>query len=286
MSSVVARPTEPMREISPSAIDGDWRRMSHLATTLAVTELRVRFFNSALGYLWSLMRPLLFFGVLYAVFSQIVRAGSGIDFYPAVLLGGIVLHTFFAEATGDGVDSLIRHESLVRRVAFPRLVIPLSVTLTAGFNLVMNLVAAIFFMAIAGVTPHWSWLELPLILIVLFLFAQGVVMLLSVEFVRYRDVQPIWQVVLQALFYLTPILYPIEAIQKRNPDLAKLAMCNPLATINQQFRHAIIDPTAPSAAKAIGGTILLLIPLGIVVAIFCLGLWVFSRRAPLIAEEL
>ena len=277
---------EPLRDISPSALDGDWRRMFHLARTLAVTELRVRFFNSALGYLWSLMRPLLFFGVLYVVFSQIVRAGAGIHYYPAVLLSGIVLYTFVAEATGDGVESLVRNESMVRRVAFPRLVIPLAVTLTAAFNLVMNLTAALFFMALAGVSLHWTWIEAPLILALLFVLAQGLVMLLSVQYVRYRDVQPIWGVVVQAFFYLTPILYPIEAIEHRNPQLAHLAMCNPLAAIIQQFRHAVIDPTAPSAAEAIGGTWRLLIPLGIIAGLFALGLWVFSRRAPSIAEEL
>ncbi len=277
---------EPLRTVTPSALDGDWRRMIHLATTLAATELRVRFFNSALGYLWSLMRPLLFFGVLYVVFSQIVRAGAGIDYYPAVLLSGIVLYTFLGEATGDGVESLVRNESMLRRVSFPRLVIPLSVSLTAGFNLAMNLVAVMFFMALAGVSPHWSWLEAPFILAVLFVLVQGLVMLLSVQYVRYRDVQPIWGVVVQALFYLTPILYPIEAIQQRSPGLSKLAMCNPLAAINQQFRHAVIDPTAPSAAQAIGGAPMLLIPLGVVAGVFAVGLWVFSRRAPGIAEEL
>ena len=281
-----AEPLAPLRSVAPTALGGDWRRMMHLATTLAATELRVRFFNSALGYLWSLVRPLLFFGVLYAVFSQIVRAGSGIEYYPAVLLCGIVLHTFFAEATGDGVDALIRHESMIRRVAFPRLVIPVAVTLTAAFNLVMNLLAAVLFLTIAGASPHWTWLEAPLILALLFVFAQGLVMLLSVGFVRFRDVQPIWQVCIQILFYVTPILYPIEAVEKRNADLAHVVMANPLAAINQQFRHAVIDPSAPSAAAAIGGTGRLLIPLGIIVGTFALGLWVFSRRAPGIAEEL
>lgn len=286
MSDAALTAVEPLRPVAPSALDGDWRRMLHLATTLAATELRVRFFNSALGYLWSLMRPLLFFGVLYLVFSQVVRAGSGIEYYPAVLLCGIVLYTFFAEATGDGVDSLVRHESLMRRVAFPRLVIPLSVTLIAAFNLVMNLVAAVLFLTIAGASPHWTWFEAPLLLAILFVFAQGISMLLSVQFVRYRDVQPIWQVVAQALFYLTPLLYPIETVEKHYPKLAEIMMWNPLAAINQQFRHAVIDPTAPSAAEAIGGAPRLLIPLGIVAILFAGGLALFSRRAPQIAEEL
>lgn len=281
-----AAPPAELRFVTPGAVGGDWRRMAYLSVMLAYTELKVRFFDSALGYLWSLMRPLLMFGVLYLVFNEIVRAGSGIEFYPAVLLSGIVLYTFFAEATGDAVESVIKHETLVRRVAFPRLVIPLSVTLTSAFNLLMNLVAACFFMVLSGVTPHWGWLELPLLLAVLAVFALGIAMLLSVLFVRFRDVKPIWQVVLQALFYATPILYPIEAIQQHAPKLAEAAMFNPLAAIIQQFRHAVIDPSAPSAAEAIGGAVWLLVPGGIIAALFALGLWVFARMAPTIAEEL
>jgi len=147
-------PRAEFRVVSPSAIAGDWRRVFYLSTLLAWTDLKVRFFDSALGYLWSLMRPLLFFGVLYAVFSEIVRIGSGIQYYPAVLLSGIVLYTFFSESTNDAVQSVLKHEALVRKVAFPRLVIPLSGTLIAGFNLLMNLLAALFFMVLSGVVPR------------------------------------------------------------------------------------------------------------------------------------
>jgi ABC-2 type transport system permease protein len=232
------------------------------------------------------MRPLMFFGVLYVVFNEIIRLGDAIEFYPVVLLTGIVLYTFVAEATGDAVDSMVRHESLIRRVAFPRLVIPLAVTFTATFNLFMNLIVVFFFMALSGVPVHWTWLELPLLVGILVIASLGVAMLLSVLYVRFRDVQPIWQVVLQALFYATPLLYPIEAIRDRYPELAKIALCNPLAAVNQQVRHALIDPTAPSAAAAIGGTPRLLVPIGIVAGLFVLGLFAFARMAPRIAEEL
>jgi ABC-2 type transport system permease protein len=279
-------PRAEFRVVSPSAIAGDWRRVFYLSTLLAWTDLKVRFFDSALGYLWSLMRPLLFFGVLYAVFSEIVRIGSGIQYYPAVLLSGIVLYTFFSESTNDAVQSVLKHEALVRKVAFPRLVIPLSGTLIAGFNLLMNLLAALFFMVLSGVVPRASWLELPALLALLMALALGVSMLLSVLYVRFRDIDPIWQVITQALFYATPILYPVEVIAARYPKLAQLAMWNPLAAIIQQFRHAVIDPTAPSAAAAIGGTVWLLIPLGIVFGLLALGWVTFNRMSPKVAEQL
>ena len=274
------------RTVRPSAVSGDWRRTVYLAVTLALTELKVRFFDSALGYLWSLMRPLMFFGVLYVVFSQIIRLGDEIEFYPVVLLMGIVLYTFFAEATGDSVESMIKHEGLIRRVAFPRLVIPLAVTVTAVFNLFMNLIVVFIFMALSGVPLHWTWLELPALVALLTAFALGIALLLSVLYVRFRDIKPIWQVVLQAAFYATPILYPIEVVRREYPEAVAWVMCNPLAAINQQMRYAMLDPTAPSAGEAIGGIWRLAVPLGIIAATFVAGLVCFVRLAPTIAEEL
>jgi ABC-2 type transport system permease protein len=274
------------RTVAPSAVSGDWRRTVYLSVMLAFTELKVRFFDSALGYLWSLMRPLLFFGVLYVVFSQIIRLGDDIGFYPIVLLMGIVLYTFVSEATGDAVESMIKHQSLIRAVAFPRLVIPLAVTVTAAFNLLMNLIVVFVFMALQGVDVRWTWLELPFLVGLLMILALGVALLLSVLYVRFRDVKPIWQVVLQALFYATPILYPVEVIMGRYPDALKFVMCNPLAAINQQVRYAVIDPAAPSAAAAIGGFGRLIVPLAIIAALFVAGLVCFARMAPRIAEEL
>jgi ABC-2 type transport system permease protein len=232
------------------------------------------------------MRPLLFFGVLYVVFSQIIPLGDEIEFYPVVLLMGIVLYTFLSEATGDAVESMVKHESLIRRVAFPRLVIPLAVTITAAFNLLMNLLVVFGFMAINRVPIRWTWLELPFLLGLLIVLALGIALLLSVLYVRFRDIKPIYGVVLQALFYMTPILYPVEAIIKRYPDMAKWVMCNPLAAVNQQVRYAVLDPTAPSAGAAIGGTWRLLAPVGLIGVLFVAGLVCFARMAPRIAEEL
>ena len=282
------------RVVTPSAVSGDWRRTVYLSFTLAATELKVRFFGSALGYLWSLMRPLLFFGVLYLVFSQVLRLGNAIEFYPIVLLMGIVLYTFLAEATGDAVASMVKHESLIRRVAFPRLVIPVAVTVTAAFNLLMNLIVVFAFMVLTGralgsgptVDVRWTWLELPFLLGLLIVLALGVALLLSVLYVRFRDIQPIWTVVLQALFYLTPILYPVEAVRDKYPQALQYVMLNPLAAVNQQIRYAVIDPTAPSAGEAIGGMGMLLVPLGIIAVLFIAGLVCFARLAPQIAEDL
>ena len=268
----------------PSALGGDVQRFASLTWTLAVLEFRLKFFGSVLGYLWQLMKPLLLFGVLYVVFTEFVRLGGGVMHYPAVLLMGIVIYTFYAEATAGSVGSVLNRENLVRKIHFPRLVIPLSVVLTTYLNFVLNFLAVLVFLLIQGVEVRWSWLEIVPLAVLLGLFCTGIAMALSALFVRYRDVSPIWDVALPISFYGTPILYPIETIPSER--VQHLLMCNPLAAIVQQTRHALIDPTAPSAADAIGGGVRLLIPLAILVAICALGYRIFDRSAPHIAEDL
>ena len=268
----------------PSALGSDVRRLLQLAVTLAVMEFKLRFFGSVLGYLWQLVRPLLLFGVLYVVFTEFVRLGQGVRYYPAILLTGIVLFTFFSDATSRSVTAVADRESLVRKVEFPRLVVPLAVLLIAYFNLVLNLLAVLVFVLATGVTPRLEWLALPLLLVPLGLFAGGLAMLLSALFVRFRDVQPIWEVMLQVIFYGSPILYVLDILPEhlREP----VVWFNPLATILVQARHSLIDETAPNAWDAAGGFAYLLIPGAIVLGLVVLGFWVFNREAPRIAEEL
>ncbi len=266
----------------PSAFGGGVRRFWNLTLTLAATEFKLRYFGSALGYLWTLMRPLMFFGVLYVVFTQVIRFGAGIEFYPVYLLTSIVLWTCFVEATGGSVTCLTDREGLLRKIRFPRMVVPLSVSLTALFNLGMNLIAVLVFALISGVRPRWTWFEMPVLVALLAVFATGVGMLLSALYVRYRDIAPIWEVTVQALFYASPVLY----VAAQFKQFEAYALANPIAAILTQMRHAFIDPSAPTAAAAMGSTVALLVPLGIIAGVFGLGLWVFNREAPRIAENL
>jgi ABC-2 type transport system permease protein len=278
----VSAPTTA-RYHGPTAFGEDLRRLGNLTFTLAANDFKLRFFGSALGYLWSLMRPLLLFGVLYVVFTEIVRFGSGVNNYPVYLLTGIVMFTFFSETTSRGVTSLIERETLLRKIRFPRLVVPLSVALHALFNLGLNMIVVFVFVFASGIDPRWSWLEIFPLSAVLVLLATGVTMLVSALYVRYRDVQPIWEVALQILFYASPIIYTTETY----PDsIEHQALVNPIAAVLAQMRHALVDPDAPTAAAAIGGGVRLLIPLGLTLAVFALGAWVFTREAPRIAEDL
>ncbi len=284
-------PTPSHRVHRPAAIGGDLHRFWSLTFTLARTEFKLRFFGSVLGYLWTLVRPLLLFSVLWVFFTKVGHVNDNKNpaerFYGAQLLGSIVLFTFFAEATGNAVRSVVDRENLVRRVRFPRLVIPASVVLFAMFNLGLNLIVVMIFAIGAGVHPMLSWLELPLIVAALIIFAAGMSMLLSALFVSFRDVQPIWEVLLQVVFYASPVIISIVTVKARlSQTLLHIYMLNPLAVVFQQFRHAMITHATPSAGQVLGSWSALFGALAIVAVVFAVGFVVFNRAATRIAENL
>jgi ABC-2 type transport system permease protein len=284
---IETRPSEgrkPLRSVhGPTAFSSDGRRLLSLTWLIARTQFQLAYYNSVLGPLWTLMRPLMLFGVLYVVFSQIIDFGSGITDYPVVLLLNIVLFSFFQEATATSVPSLVERESLLRKMQFPRIAIPLSTVLTACMNMALNLVAVIVFLLAYGVDPRWTWLLLPLVLLPLAAFATGAGMLLSSLYVRFRDIAPIWSVVSTMLFYATPVLYAIETVPD---DFERYVLFNPIACLLEQARHWMIDPEAQGAVTAIGGWGWALVPIGVGVGIVALGTWVFHKEAPGLAERL
>jgi ABC-2 type transport system permease protein len=276
------------RRYGPSAFGDDLRRFVNLTFTLANTDFKLTYFGSALGYVWSLMRPLLFFGVLDVVFTQFFHVGKGVPHYAVTLLAAIIFWTFFLQVTSGCVQCLLAREGLLRKMRFPRLVIPLAVALTAFYQFVLNLIPVFAFALATGVTPRLSWLELPPLAILLAAVGLGAGMLLSVLYVRFRDIQPIWDITSQILFYGSPIIYPVTQYNTL-PALGHVLMTSPVAAIITQMRHALTGGTRtvnPDAAVAIGGAVRLLIPLAIILAVFALGVWFFNREAPRIAENL
>jgi ABC-2 type transport system permease protein len=303
-ASLLAVTTTTAQAYGPSALGGSLKRFIELTLTLARTEFKLRYFGSVLGYFWSLIRPLLFFGVIYVFFTQILSLGGSIPNYGVYLLTGIVLWSYFGEATGNCVTCLVAREAMLRKVRFPRLAIPLSVSLTAAFNLAMNFIAVIVFALLSGISPRLSWLWLIPIALGFVVLATGVGMLLSVLYVRFRDIQPIWDVVSQILFYSAPIMY--TAVKYRGLEHA--ALLNPIAMMLTQMGYAFIHPglvfigpsgichgptagCAPnypmrSAAAASGGMLHVLISIGIILLVFAIAWWVFTREAPRVAENL
>jgi ABC-2 type transport system permease protein len=271
------------RDITGGIVVGDFRRFLALTWTLALTDWKLRFYGSVLGYVWQLARPFAFFGVIYVVFTQIVDLGDEIKNYGVYILFALVLFNFFAEVTNSCVRSLVSRENLLRKISFPRLAIPMAITLTGLFNLGGTLVAVFVFAAVSGVYPDAGWLELIPLIFLLALLSSGVGMLLSVLFVRYRDVEPIWEVVTQVLFYASPVLYVNTLV---DPCCRTAYTAQPLASIMAEMRHAVVDGTAPDLASSLGGSVRILVPLAVIFGAFALGLWAFNREAPRIAEYL
>ena len=277
---------DELREIrGPGALGGGWHRSWDLLYLMAVNEFRRAYFNTVLGYLWTIGRPLMMFGVLLAVFTKAIHLGSNVAHYPVLLLMNIVLFGFFQEATGTALPAIVASESIVRKTQFPRLVIPVASVLTALFNLAVNLVVVIVFLLAFGVSPQWTWLLLPVIVLLLTGIALAASMILSSLYPRFRDLAVIWTVFSTALFYGTPLIYQLGSGTVSH-HLERIVALNPLSPIFELARKWMVDPHAPGPLAATGSGLRLAVPVAIYVFVCVLAVWVFRREAPRIAEAL
>jgi ABC-2 type transport system permease protein len=280
----VSAPPLELREVrGPSALGGGWRRAFDLLYLMAVREFKRNYFGTALGYIWSIARPLLLFAVLLAVFTQAFHLNTLVPHYPVLLLLNLTLFGFFQEATINALPSIVSQEAIVRKTQFPRLVIPLSVVITALFNLGPNLVVVFVFILAFGIAPMWTWLLIPVVILMLIGITTAIAMILSSLYPRFRDLGIIWGVVSTALFYGTPVLYALDRVGHTMRSVVSL---NPLTPILLLARRWVIDPHAPGPAAVAGGTARLLVPVAIYLAVCILAVWVFRREAPRIAEAL
>jgi ABC-2 type transport system permease protein len=288
MADIVATGVPELDEIrGPSALGGGGRRFLELLWLVATNDFKKSYFGTILGYLWSLVRPLMLFGVLLFVFTRIIRIG-GVPDYAVFILFNIVLFSFFQEATMNSVTSVVGREGIMRKTQFPRLVAPLATVMTSLLNLGTNLVAVLGFLLAFGVYPTWTWLYFPLILAAIVLFTTAVAMILSTLYVRYRDVAIIWGVMAAVIIYATPVIYPLSFVQANaGMRYVHILMLNPLTPIFVQAQHWIIDPSYfPGAPTAAGGWLYLLPAIVIYVAVCAFAVWKFNRDAPFVAEQL
>jgi ABC-2 type transport system permease protein len=285
VSAEAQAPAQPLelREVrGPSATGGGSRRFFELLWLISATEFKKSFHGTAFGYIWSLVRPLMLFGVLLVVFTRIFK--FDVPNYPVLLLFNLVVFGLFQEGTGAAVGSVLAQEGIVRKTQFPRLVIPLSSVMVALFTMGLNLIAVFGFILAYGVDPMWTWLLLPVILLLVFVITCAASLLLSALNVRFRDIAIIWTVAATVLMYGTPIIYPITILE--SSFLKDVLLGNPLTLIFEQARAWIIDPTAPGAVSVAGGWLNMLPAAAIYVLTCILGVWVFKREAPKIAERL
>jgi ABC-2 type transport system permease protein len=273
----------PLRPIEgPSAFGGGRRRFFDLLWLTSRQQYRLQYRTSLLGHVWAILRPLALFGVLYFVFTQILRFGGTIEEYALMVLLGIMLFMFFQDATGSALGALVKNEPVVRKMHFPRIVIPLSVVFSTGMTSAVNLLVTMGFVLAFGQGVLWTWLLVPVAFLALAVLTTGVALLLSALFVRIRDVGQLWAVIARALFYASPILYPLERVPAQFQEIVAL---NPLAPIITQARIWVLHPDAPSIVETVGWPALLgsaAIGIGICVA----GFWLFVRQAPRVAELL
>ena len=263
---------------------GSRRTLVRITRTLAWTEFKLRYAGSALGYFWTVSKPLLLFGVLYTVFTHVLRFGEGVPYYPEMLLFAIVLWSYFTEVTGGGVTILVARADVLRKVAIPRLALPLSVTVTGVLITAFNLLAVFVFVFLSGLEPRMSWLLLPLLFAQLVALALGITLILSVAYVSLRDIGQIWELALQMLFYATPIIYPLTLVPEQ---YRAIVLSSPLAQIIQQSREALVGSGggAGSYADAMPGALYFL-PYVLTLVILGVGFVMFRRTAPYVAERL
>jgi len=257
-----------------------------LLKELVITEFKLRYQGSVLGYLWSLLRPLFLFIILYFVFVYFLKIGNGIPHWPVALLLGIVLWNFFSEATNNGLTSIVNRGDVIRKINFPKYVILLAGCASAFINLLLNLVVIGVFMAINQVSLSWMALLTPFYIAEMFVFALGLSFILSTVYVRLRDMNYIWEIIMQALFYASAIIYPVAMVVEKSPEIAKLMLLNPIAQTVQDARFTLISDQNPTLLSMTNGNIMIaMIPIVIVIASLVFGAWLFKKRSPHFAED-
>lgn len=270
--------------VGPAAFGGEPRRFFELLWIVTRNEFRLEYANTVLGLLWTIIRPLVFFGVIFMVLRGVLDFGGQITNYGPFLVLNLVLFQYFQETTTRSVRSVSAREGVVRKMQFPRIIIPLSVSLSAALTMALNLIAVLPLFIIAGLTPSLSWVGLAPVLAILILLSTGLGLLLSIWYVHFEDTAQIWSLISRMLFYLSPILYPIEVLPSET--LQRLAGLNPLFPLFEQARVWVIDPSAPSAVEASGALLGLVIPLILTGLVVTVGVRTFARSAPRVAEEL
>lgn len=255
-----------------------------LLSELVRTDFKLRYQGSALGYAWSLLRPLLLFLILYVVFVRFLNFGKDIPHYPVYLLLGIVMWSFFTDMTTQSMGSIVARGDLIRKIRIPRWIIIVSSSISALINFTLNLVVVLVFMFLNHVDFMHTALWLPLIFLEVYLFALGLSMFLSAAFVKFRDAGYIWEVILQAAFYATPIIYALSRIN--DVTAQKLLLLNPMAQAIQDARYASITRDTLTVRQVFDGGWYEFLPIVLVVLSVVGGFAYFRKESRYFAENI
>ena len=255
-----------------------------LLSELVRTDFKLRYQGSALGYAWSLMKPLLLFIILYVVFVYFLRIGKDVPHFPVYLLLGIVMWNFFTEMTTQSLGSIVVRGDLIRKIRIPRWMIVFSSSISATINLFLSLIIVAIFMIINQVPFTFGLLLLPVYIGVLYVLALGVSLFLAAAYVKYRDLSYIWEVILQAGFYATPIIYPLQMVH--NEVFERILMLSPIAFSIQGARNHTITDHALTTSTVWGSAMYVVIPIGVTLLILLYGVYYFRSQADSFAENI
>jgi len=262
---------------------GVLRHQARIVFVIASSEFKVKYADSALGYVWSLLKPLGLFAMLYVVFGRFLKIGAGIPHYPLYLLLGIVLWTFFSDATSLGMESIVKRSTLLSKLAFPRVVLPVSITAFSAITFGVSLVAFAVLIGINGIVPDAEWLLIPMLLLELYVFVLGLTFFLSTIFVRLRDIGQVWELTLLLLFYASPIIYSAAALPAW---FQKITFLNPFVQVAQDVRSIVLPSSGTvTAATVYGSPLGELLPIAVAMVFFGAGYLFFRREEPWLAER-
>lgn len=263
------------------------KRNRVLLRELVITDFKLRYQGSVLGYVWSLLKPLMLFAIMFVVFVHFLRFGQGIEHFAVALLLGLVLWTFFIEATNQGMQAIVGRGDLIRKINFPKYIIVISATISALINLILNLIVVGIFMVFDGVEFTWTIFLFPLTVLLIYAFSLGLAFWLSAAYVKYRDISHIWEVFLQGLFYATPIIYPLQMVITYGGTLAgQILMLSPIAVLFQNARAQVVGhENIITADQLFSNPIYIAIPYVIIAAVIIIGGLYFKKSQRKFAER-
>jgi ABC-2 type transport system permease protein len=301
---------------SPEPQLNSFRHYRHLTLELAVSQFKLRYTRSALGYLWSLLKPAMIFAITYFIFVDLFKINDGTEFYGLQVLLGIVIWTFFSECTGSSMQAIAGSSGLIRKAYFPRSILVIAASLSSLFTFIINLVI-VFVIAIA---LHQVDIGLRIVMVIpllieLYILALGISLFLAALFVQYHDVGHLWDVLMQLLFYGSGVMFSLTYVLQRvhlalevgqktpvpphDVWIVEIMAVNPIMQNIEDLRHALLTPVAPWTELVMSGHLaavhqygavdapwLVPAPFLAVVVIFTIGALTFRSRARNFAENL
>ncbi|MDT2756585.1 ABC transporter permease [Enterococcus asini] len=262
------------------------RKNRILLAELVKTDFKMRYQGSVIGYVWSVLKPLMLFAVMYVVFVRFLKFGADVPHFAVALLLGMVIWNFFNETTNLGMSSVVNQGDLLRKLSFPTHIVVISVSINALINLVISLVIVFIFGLINGVDVSKYAFITPLLLIELYAFSLGIAFILATIYVRFRDIGPIWEVLLQIGMYMTPLIYPITMVMNVDVRIAKILMLSPMAQIIQDARYLLTSPVNVTVWQLINTKWLAIIPYVLPFVVLLIGFIVFDKNSKKFAEIL